>query len=110
MPLTLDFQWEEAPGAKTLSNPTKPRPADEFRDAPAGQTSRQSAFYRNLVRLAEQTQAKTLPIAFFTIDGSAKRMDYGCIKIAEHAGFIEPIENSPRGVVEAITLKWNPAL
>lgn len=37
-------------------------------------------------------------------------MDYGCIKIAEHAGFIERIENAPSGVVEAITLTWNPSI
>lgn len=67
MPLTLNFQWEEAPGRKTLSNPTKLRPASDFADAPAGQTARQSAFYRNLVRLAEQTQDKTLPIEFFCV-------------------------------------------
>jgi len=37
-------------------------------------------------------------------------MDYGCIKIAEHAGFIERLANSPSGVVESITLKWNPSI
>ncbi|MET4041857.1 hypothetical protein ABIC03_003548 [Bradyrhizobium sp. RT6a] len=110
MTLTLNFQWEEAPGAKTLSNPTKPRPASEYGDAPAGQTARQSAFYRNLVRLAEQTQSKTLPIAFVTTDGLAKRMDHGCIKIAEHARFIEPLQNAASGGVETVTLKWNPSI
>lgn len=108
MPLTLNFEWEEAPGRKTLSDPTKLRPASDLTDAPAGQTGRQSAFYRNLVRLAEQTQNKTLPIQFLTLDGTAKRMDYGCVKIAELAGFIEPLTNSPLGVVETVTVIWNP--
>ncbi|MGY3578932.1 hypothetical protein [Bradyrhizobium sp. USDA 4504] len=110
MPLTLNFHWEEAPGAKTLSNPTRLRPASEFGDAPAGATARQSAFYRNLVRLAEQTGERTLPISFLTIDGVPKRMDYGCMKIAEYAGFIQTITNSPGGVVETVTLNWNPSV
>jgi hypothetical protein len=93
MSLLLNFEWEETPGRKTLSNPSAARPAADFQDAPAKQTARQSAFYRNLVRMAEETRSKFLPIAFTTIDGSAKRMDYGCIKIAEHAGFIEPLSN-----------------
>lgn len=108
--LTLNFHWEDAPGCKTLSNAGNPRPADRFKDAPAKQTARQSAFYRNLVRLAEQTGTRTLPITFMTLDGLAKRMDYGCIKIAEHAGFIEPIANSSSGVVETLTLKWDPSI
>ena len=58
MALPLNFQWEEAPGSKTLSNPGNPRAADQFTDAPAKLTARQSAFYRNLVRLAEQTGGK----------------------------------------------------
>jgi hypothetical protein len=109
MPLTLNFEWEEAPGAKTLSNPGNDRPASQFRDAPSKQTARQSAFYRNLVRLAEQTGSRTLPIKFLTADGLAKRMDYGCMKIAEHAGFIELIADSPKGVVETLTLAWDPS-
>jgi hypothetical protein len=110
MALSLNFEWEEAPGKKTLSNLTPGRPAAEFRDAPAKQTSRQSAFYRNLVRLAEQTGSKVLPIAFETLDGAAKRMDYGCIRIAEHAGFIEPLSNNADGIVDVISLNWDPSL
>ncbi|MDE5466317.1 MULTISPECIES: hypothetical protein [unclassified Bradyrhizobium] len=110
MTVTLNFEWEEAPGAKTLSNPGKLRPAAQFADAPAKQTGRQSAFYRNLVRLAQQTGTRTLPINFLTVGGVAKRMDFGCMKIAEHAGFIERIEDSPSGVVETITLAWDPSI
>jgi hypothetical protein len=87
-----------------------PRAADQFTDAPARLKARQAAFYRNLVRLAEQTGARTLPISFFTLDGTEKRMDYGCMKIAEHAGFIEPLANSSNRVVETITLSWNPSV
>jgi hypothetical protein len=110
MTLQLNFQWEEYPGSRTLSNPGKPRAAEQFADAPAKQTSRQSAFYRNLVRLAEQTGMRTLPISFLTLDGAAKRMDYGCMKIAAHAGFIEELTNSPSGVVETVTLRWDPSI
>ena len=60
--------------------------------------------------MAEQTAARTLPIFFLTIDGQEKRMDYGCMKIAEHAGFIEPLANSSNGVVETVTLSWNPSV
>jgi hypothetical protein len=109
MPLTLNFQWEEAPGSKTLSNPSSLRAADQFTDAPAKLKPRQAAFYRNLVRLAEQTGSRTLPISFFILDGAEKRMDYGCMKIAEHAGFIELLANSSNRVVETITLRWNPS-
>jgi hypothetical protein len=85
--LTFNFEWEEAPGAKTLSKAGNPRPAAEFTDKPARQLPRQSAFYRNLVRLAEQIGNRRLPISFLTIDGMERRMDYGCMKIAEHAGY-----------------------
>jgi hypothetical protein len=110
MPLMLNFYWEEAPGSKTLSNLGSPRAADQFTDAPARLKARQAAFYRNLIRLAEQSGARTLPISFLTLDGAEKRMDYGCMKIAEHAGFIEPLANSSNGVVETITLSWNPSV
>jgi hypothetical protein len=110
MPLLRNFEWEEAPGKRTLSNPTPARPALEFTDAPAKQTARQSAFYRNLVRLGEQMRSKVLPITFTTLDGTVKRMDYGCIKIAEHAGFIEPLTNNTKGVIEVISLAWDPSL
>jgi hypothetical protein len=45
-----------------------------------------------------------------TTGGVAKRMDYGCMKIAEHAGFIERTENFPSGVVETVTLAWEPSI
>jgi hypothetical protein len=37
-------------------------------------------------------------------------MDYGCIKIAEHARFIEPLSNNTNGVVEIIRLAWDSSL
>jgi hypothetical protein len=107
MTLTLAFDWEEASGAKTLSNPGKSRAAEHFADEPAQLTARQAAFYRNLIRLAEQVGSRTLPISFITKDGSAKRMDHGCMKIAVHAKFIEQLSDAANGVVETITLKWD---
>lgn len=32
------------------------------------------------------------------------------MKIAEHAGLIERIENSASGVVETVMLAWNPSI
>ena len=102
----LDFEWEEAPGAKTLSNFGTIKTAEQFADEPAKLTARQAAFYRNLIRLAEQVGSQVLPIKFKTKDGSEKRMDYGCIKIAVHAGFIDQLDNSTNGFVENIKLHW----
>ncbi|MGJ5045725.1 hypothetical protein ACQR09_01585 [Bradyrhizobium oligotrophicum] len=105
--IQLGFEWEEAPGAKTLSNPGPGKPASDYTDKPARLTPRQAAFCRNLIRFAEQLMSHTLPITFLTIEGNVKRMDSGCIKIAEHAQFIHPLINSPNGVVETVSLKWS---
>ena len=46
-----------------------------------------------------------LPVDFYC-NGIHVYLDHGCIKIAEHAGFIKPLVNGPAGVVEAIELSW----
>jgi len=33
-------------------------------------------------------------------------MDLGCVKIAEHAGFIKPLSNGPDGTMKSISLNW----
>jgi hypothetical protein len=80
--------------------------AASFNDEPADLTPRQGAFYRNLIRLAEVLRSPIISVDFEIGDGSAPYLDRGCIKIAEHAGFIEPLEDGPLGVVHSIRLAW----
>jgi hypothetical protein len=43
----------------------------------------------------------------FELSGGAHLfLDRGCIKIAEHAGFIQPLRNGPGGTVDAIVLSF----
>ena len=85
--------------------------ADEFRDKPASLTERQANFYRNLIHLALATDSSHLPVDFETADGARMCLDRGCIKIAEHAGFIRSLEdNDERGTVGSITLSWTAFL
>jgi hypothetical protein len=108
MPLRLNFEWEEATVSTTLSDASPLRSASEFRYPPSQMQPRQAAFYRNLIRLAEQTRSRVLPVCFETLDGRKKRMDFGCMKLAEHAGFIDPLSDGPSAVVEQIQLAWDP--
>jgi hypothetical protein len=96
--------WDGTPviGVKT----TEQRSAEDFKDKPAIMHPRQAVFYRNLVRIAEVLKSRELPIEFVLTDGTRARMDHGCIKMAELAGFIEPLENGPSGYVEKIRLAW----
>jgi hypothetical protein len=80
--------------------------AASFTDAPADLTLRQAVFYRNLIRLAGVLRTQTIPVDFELGSGTAFYLDRGCIKIAEHAGFIEPLEDGPDGVVGSIRLAW----
>lgn len=69
-------------------------------------TGRQAAFYRDLIRLAEALQSQHLPIDFIDATGSHIAMDLGCVKIAEHAGFIQSLKDDSSGYLKAITLSW----
>jgi hypothetical protein len=109
MPLRLDSELEEWTGSKVIrpiDSRYRRKPADQFADAPAALTPRQAIFYRNLIRIAEATQSRELPVEFELLDGTAVHLDYGCIKIAVHAGFLEPLINGPNGTVETILLSW----
>jgi hypothetical protein len=108
MPLRLNFEWEEVTASTTLSNDARLRPAADFQYPPCNMQPRQAAFYRNLIRLAEQTRSRNLPVTFITPAGDQRRLDFGCMKLAEHAGFIGPLTNGPSGLVEEIELSWNP--
>jgi hypothetical protein len=37
-------------------------------------------------------------------------MDLGCVKIAEHAGFIEALGNGESGYLESVKLSWRVSL
>ena len=97
--------WDGTPVIGALKT-TAIRSAQDFLDRPASLTARQGVFYRNLIKIAEATGSRELPVEFLLPDGSRARMDHGCMKIAEHAGFIEPLKNGPSGYVETIRLSW----
>jgi hypothetical protein len=83
------------------------RTASSLTDKPARLTERQAVFYRNLIRIAEQLQSNELPIDFLDASGTHVAMDLGCVKIAEHAAFIQPLMNGPDGVMRVIRLNWH---
>lgn len=82
------------------------RIASSLTDKPARLTARQAVFYRNLIRIAEQLQSNELPIDFIDATGAHMAMDLGCVKIAEHAGFLEPLSEGPDGTMKIVKLNW----
>ena len=74
MPLHLNFEWEEATVSTTLAIPLHCAPKTSSNILRIRMQPRQAAFYRNLIRLAEQTQSKVLPVSFITVDGKEKRI------------------------------------
>jgi hypothetical protein len=82
------------------------RIASSLTDKPARLTPRQAVFYRNLIRIAEQLQSQEIPLDFMDATGTHMAMDLGCVKIAEHAGFIQPLTDSVEGVMKTIRLNW----
>lgn len=81
--------------------------AASYKDKSAQLTARQAEFYRNLIAMALSKGSAQLPVDFIAGDGRRYYLDRGCIKIAEHAGFIEPLVNDSSGVVSSISLSWN---
>lgn len=100
-------QWRPSKVYRQVSKSYERKPADEFLDEPAKLTPRQASFCRNLISIACALESATIPVDFVLSDGSHVYLDRGCIKIAEHAGFILPIKNGPGGVVETVTLSWS---
>jgi len=47
-----------------------------------------------------------IPVDFSLVAGEQMFLDHGCIKIAELAGFIQPLRNGSNGVVDTIALAW----
>ncbi len=111
--MRIQVELEDWPGSPVIHQRGPgygQKPADSFNDAPASLKPRQAVFYRNLIRLAEVLGSSVIPVQFELQDETALYLDRGCIKIAEHAGFIEPLENSPAGFVESIRLAWRAQL
>jgi hypothetical protein len=107
MPIDVLLEaWDGSPVIRAAGPAYRRRPAAEFRDEAADLSARQAVFYRNLIRIAEATGAGDLPVDFEHVDGQRLYLDRGCIKIAEHSGFILPLENGPDGVVDAIRLAF----
>ncbi|HEX4693367.1 hypothetical protein [Sphingomonas sp.] len=81
--------------------------ADEYNDAPARLTDRQSLFYRNLMQIAQQLNSNYIPVDFSTPSQGQLFLDRGCVKIAVHAGFLKPLKHDEDGVVSEVELNWD---
>lgn len=109
MPQELNFEiedWETSPVIRTVGREYERWSAGRYNDAPARLKPRQAIFYRNLIEMALIGGSVSLPVDFIC-NGAHVYLDHGCIKIAEHAGFIEPLTNGPNGVVDTIRLSWS---
>ena len=112
LPQTVNLVLEEYTGGPSqpfhLAGPNyKYRQAASLTDAPAKLTARQGVFYRNFIRIAESLLSQELPLDFIDANGSHLAMDLGCVKIAEHAGFIRPLVDGSDNVVKSIHLAWS---
>jgi len=108
MPQQLDIAieaWDSSPVIRRVNDGYERWEAARYNDAPAQLKPRQAVFYRNLIAMALASNSGRLPVDFIC-NGIHVYLDHGCIKIAEHAGFIRPLTNGPAGVVEAIELTW----
>jgi hypothetical protein len=107
----IDVTLEVRPSGTQPFHPAgsnyKYRTAEEFIDEPSRLTERQSVFYRNLITIAEKLQSQEIPIDFIDAAGAHMAMDAGCVKIAEHAAFLQPLANGPDGRVHTVRLSWN---
>lgn len=108
MQITVELEpyLGDSPVVRRVGATYRRLPSTAYRDLPARLTPRQAVFYRNLVRLAETLQSDQVPVDFELPNGDRVYLDHGCVKIAEHSGFIAPLRNGPGGVVETIQLAW----
>ena len=98
--------WPTSPVVREVRSDYRRLPASEYSYKSTIMTPRQAVFYRNLIRIAEITNAREIPVDFELPDGRRMYLDRGCVKIAEHAKFIEKLQESPLRVVEIIRLAW----
>lgn len=107
MRILVDLEhWEGSPVVRMAGRDYARKPAAAFRDEAAGLTDRQAVFYRNLISIASALKSGDIPVDFETRDGTRCYLDRGCIKIAEHAGFISALADDANGTVSTIRLAW----
>jgi hypothetical protein len=111
MQVNVNFEeWSGSATLRTAGRAYRRLPAASLNDRPASLSERQAVFYRNLIAVALATRSKVIPVDFEDRQGVRRYFDRGCLKIAEHARFIEQISDDESGVVSAITLNWEVAL
>lgn len=89
-------------------NPTyKPMSASDLTDKPARMTARQASFYRNLIAIALAIRSDEIPVVFELAGRGVVFLDRGCVKMAEHAGFVQPLSNGPSGYLESLRLNFD---
>jgi hypothetical protein len=101
---------ESGPGFDTIRdmNPSyQPMSAADLADKPARLTARQASFYRNLIAIATATQSDEIPIIFELAGRGVVFLDRGCVKMAEHAGFVRPLLDGPGGYLESVRLSFD---
>jgi len=107
--MIIDVDLEEWSGSRVIRERDasyRRLSAADFNDRPARLTPRQCVFYSNLMRLAIALKSLEIPVDFELPNGTPLFLDRGCIKIAEHAGFIVPLQDAPSGTLEHIRLAW----
>jgi hypothetical protein len=89
--LEVDIEdWQTSPVIRSVGAGYERWAASRYADAPASLRPRQVIFYRSLIAMALACGSPELPVDF-VCNGKHVYLDHGCIKIAEHAGFIEPL-------------------
>ncbi len=98
-------EWSGSPVIRDVAGrPYSRWPAAAYKDHPARLTPRQRTFHENLRRIAHAIGSSRIPVDLFVRGRGRVYLDHGCIKIAEHAGFIKKLENGPDGLVEYVEL------
>jgi hypothetical protein len=100
-------EWRGSRVVRDVTQRYKRKAATDFQDAPAKLSGRQCVFYRNLIATALATGSTEIPVDFGLRNGRRVYLVRGCIKIAEHAGFVARIRNDSTGVVSSIRLNWD---
>ena len=108
--MVISAQLESGPGFDTvrdMNSAYKPMSAKALADKPARLTARQASFYRNLIAIAQAIQSDTIPVLFELEGRGPVFLDRGCIRMAEHAGFVRPLVDGPDGYLEEVRLNFD---
>lgn len=85
------------------------RPAEDYGYRGIGlKSDRQALFQRTLLNIARARGMPTVPVDFALSDGTWVYLDRGCVKMAERAGFIAPLQNGSQGTVDMVWLIVHP--